>query len=223
MIVRNDYMMRAIAQMADAYLKAAGQTHDQLDNGTALTIVDNALANTLGTRAELIGLLGTDLIDGLDPTLRAHAARLLGLRARILADLSIEDSAAHALRLAHWALMGLLDHHFEDEDRDGAAHVERLMKHPLAIRALRVDEVCQTYVDLFAYHESNQRFARAEDNLFHALSMARELESSHFEALRERGLEFYDHLLTLTDEMLHHGGLPRSEAEDARRELLGLN
>src|SRR5690554_679693 len=119
MILRNDYIMRAIAQMTDAYLKASGQIHDQLDDGAALATVDNAVANALGIWVELIGVLGTDLLMGLDPTLRAHTARLLGLRARILADLSLDEPAIHALRLAHWAFLSLIDQRFEDEDLEG--------------------------------------------------------------------------------------------------------
>lgn len=42
----------------------------------------------------------------------------------------IDEFAAHGLRLAHWDLMGLLDHHFEDEEREAAEHVERLMPPP---------------------------------------------------------------------------------------------
>ncbi|MFU8805200.1 MAG: DUF6483 family protein [Bradymonadaceae bacterium] len=218
MIVRNDHLMRALQQMDAAYLQAVGQTRDQIDDDAALATVDNALANTFGTRAELIGILGTDLIDSLDPTLSAHAARLLGLRGRLLAELNQPDLAIHAMRLAHRAMMKLLDHVFEDEKREAAYHVEVLVKHPLAVYGFTTEELEVTYTELFSYHAGQSHFDRAEDCLFHALELTSEPDE-----LRRRGLKFYDHLLTLPNDALDRGGLPRREVEDARRELLELD
>ena len=66
---------------------------------------------------------------------------------------------------------------------------------------------------VFRYNALKGDFASAEDRLFEML------ERTSSPELLEEGLEFYTHLLTLPDEKLEAGNLPRDEVEESLASL----
>ena len=68
-------------------------------------------------------------------------------------------------------------------------------------------------VRLVRYYEARGRFGAVEDVLF-------DWRDSSEPGAVEAGAEFYDRLRGKTDAELEQGGLPRSEVEEGRRELL---
>ncbi len=73
----------------------------------------------------------------------------------------------------------------------------------------------QGELDVVSYAEMAGRFDDAEDSFFKVLDLAGDNPD-----VLNRGMKFYDALLTRTDEELEAGGLPREEVEDSRRELM---
>jgi hypothetical protein len=65
---------------------------------------------------------------------------------------------------------------------------------------------------LFRYQEAVGNFARAEDALY-------ALREADYAGIDDEAAIFYRHLLTLPDEALEKGGLPRAEVEEALEEL----
>jgi hypothetical protein len=76
-------------------------------------------------------------------------------------------------------------------------------------------EVGKGWRVIFEVESKRRRFDRAEDALFHALSLL-----NNDEALLRRGLDFYQQLLDLPARKLRRGGLSRKEADRAKWELL---
>jgi hypothetical protein len=64
---------------------------------------------------------------------------------------------------------------------------------------------------LFRYHEAVGSFARAEDTLY-------SLREMDYPDIAEESASFYRRLLSLTDDELDTGGLPRDEVEEALAE-----
>jgi len=71
-----------------------------------------------------------------------------------------------------------------------------------------------TQVKIFDYCERQQLLAKAEDVLFHLLE-----QTTDREEIRKVGLQFYESILQLSDEVLEAGNLPRSEAEHGLQEF----
>jgi hypothetical protein len=65
---------------------------------------------------------------------------------------------------------------------------------------------------LLRYHEGVGSFARAEDGLYTLREMA-------YPGIKDESTAFYQRLLSLTDDELDRGGLPRDEVEEALAEL----
>lgn len=73
----------------------------------------------------------------------------------------------------------------------------------------------QAELDVVSFGEMSDRFDDAEDALFKVLDLAGDNPD-----VIQRGMRFYDALLSRTDDELEAGGLPREEVEESRRELL---
>ena len=73
----------------------------------------------------------------------------------------------------------------------------------------------QAELDVVSFAELAGRFDDAEDALFKVLELAGDNPD-----VIQRGMRFYDALLSRSDTELEEGGLPREEVEDSRRELL---
>jgi hypothetical protein len=71
--------------------------------------------------------------------------------------------------------------------------------------------------DLFQYFEDTGQYARAEDTLLELIE-----DSEDSAALVDEGVSFYEWLLTLDDDEMAAGNLPRAEVEEGLAQLRAL-
>jgi hypothetical protein len=96
-------------------------------------------------------------------------------------------------------------------------HVERV--DALEAKIEQYDPPFETRERMFRLHERIGQFAAAEDDLYHLLDMTEGDEDWHAHII-ERGVIFYQRLLTLKDHELMLGGLPRSEVQEGLEDLM---
>ncbi len=96
-------------------------------------------------------------------------------------------------------------------------HVERVAE--LEMKIDQYDPPYETRERMFRLHERIGQFAAAEDDLYHLLDLSDGDDdvSAH---VVERGIAFYQRLLTLKDHELMLGGLPRGEVQDGLEDLM---
>ena len=101
-----------------------------------------------------------------------------------------------------------------DRPSDLLAHILRQERtaHMLTRR-----QIVEAWRVLFELEADRGNWASAEDYLFHAVRLSKGAGE-----LVERGLDFYQRLLELSDEEIRKGGLTRQEADRARWDLLEL-
>lgn len=142
---------------------------------------------------------------------------LLVVRTEVMVELEKTDLHRRTvLFLARSLLVGT--QHYLDERREPPIPSRLLadvLKQERIARVMTPVEVGRSWRVIFGVESKRRRFDRAEDALFHALSL---LEDN--DALLERGLDFYQHLLELPKRKVRRGGLSRKEADRARWELL---
>lgn len=93
---------------------------------------------------------------------------------------------------------------------------ERFEKDPQADKDA-LSHFVAAQMNLVTFAEQAGRFAQGEDALFKVLRLA-----GPDPRVIARGMAFYDKLLTLGDEHLEAGNLPRDEVEESRAQLLEL-
>lgn len=219
-MVRRDYLLRVIEQLGVAWggvLRLAGlrQGGQYEETGQA---IDQLSRQYLGLNAgslrtlsadELIGLVRLGSTIGAGDAATAEKLLLLGALLREDAELQAaqaddDGAAASGLKALQVYLTVVVEEGVRDDralDAIGPLR-ERLTAYelPLAIRDL-----------LWRFHEGVGDFASAEDELFTLLDDDPEL--------LPEGLAFYERLLTLPDETLAAGNLPRDEVLAGQAEL----
>ena len=219
-MVKRDYLLRVIEQLGVAWagvlrlagLRQGGQ-YEEAGQG-----IDQLSRQYLGLSAgalrarpaeELIGLVRLGSTIGAGDA--ATAEKLLLLGALLREDAALREAqhdgdgaAASGLKALQVYLTVVVGEGVTDEralDAIGPLR-ERVAAYelPLAVRDL-----------LWRFHEQTGDFADAEDTLFHLLD--------DDPALLPDGIAFYERLLTLPDEDLRAGKLPRDEVEAGLAEL----
>ncbi len=153
----------------------------------------------------LILATGVGRVGDVDKTLLL--ADLLGIEAEIhtgAGETALADDCLHK------ALSVLLSAFLRLNYAGSEAHVERI--EPLLMHFAGHDLPVSTLQNVFKYYEQRGAFARAEDTLYELIA--------HDEYYVERGIEFYQRLLTLPAHELAHGGLPRDETQDGLEKLI---
>lgn len=218
MIVKNEHLMRALEALSRAYKRVAGARTETSDDAMALAALDQALAEHLHTRPELIHTLSYDDLRALDSPLVASLGRLFTLRAAMLHDLSQTGAAAHSASLAFSMLRQTVRERLDDEDRYAAHHLHRLLVHPVAALGLQPDEVAHAYAELFDFYAEHRIDDRAEDTLFHALELLAD-DAPERARLGQRARSYYQRLRTLDDTELRRRGLSRFDVTQALADL----
>lgn len=221
MAIQNNHLMSVLREAAATYIRVAGAKTDYQDHSIALTLVERALADLLGTKPELLSLCGSDQIDPLEPALQAHLGRLFALRASLLAELQSPDLASHSARQAALALRQSLGFSFGDdgleEQRYAANFLHNLLTKPFASQAFSPQEAAELYEQLFDFYAQARLLDRAEDMLFHAIDL-----SADPAPLLEKGREFFEALRRLDHQKLKQSGLTANEVEETLAEILTL-
>jgi hypothetical protein len=99
-------------------------------------------------------------------------------------------------------------------DKTSTDLMRELLRDDRITTVLDADEMAETWRDIFEHEARHQRYAPAEDALFHAIDLADD-PTDHV----RRGTRFYETLLKLPDEVLDEGDLPRVEVQEALQEL----
>lgn len=218
MAIQNNHLMSVLREMAATYIRVAGAKTDYEDQAIALSLVERALADALGTNPELLSFTGPDQLDRLPPQLQAHIGRLFALRATLLFELKDLSLASHSARQAALALRQSLGFLFgEDgleERRYAANFLHQLLTHPMASSSFSTEEAAELYEQLFQFYAQARLLDRAEDMLFHAI----DLRADPAKILQE-GRAFYRSLKGVDEQTLRRDGLSPQEVDQALEEI----
>ena len=206
-MLRHDYILRLISQIARVVARMMGKMKtadpEEFENE-----IDSALKELSGLRFSLLdslslkSLLDILLTDGeIDPGRCLAIAELSALRAELDASEGHHDSAAQRRMMASVLyLEAFLIFRHESLNPAVARMEETLTK----IKPYDLPE--ELLIRLFRFRAANGDFAAAEDALYEMLD--RDIGGPK---LRGEASRFYDQLLTLSDEELEAGRLPRVE------------
>jgi len=215
-VYQKDWLLRQIEMLA-AMIARLLELRRAGDDQEIQRLIDEAYRDLFGLDPRLIGLLPDAF---LIHTLMS-GDRIDGHRALVLACLLREDAAGLAargdvdeaerrlIRSLQAFLAASKDDVLPPEHADlyDVRQVMELLGDAVVAPAIRYD--------LFHYYEDSDRYAQAEDVLFDLIG-----ESASPEALIAEGIDFYRWLLTLDDQALEAGGLPRAEVQESLERLL---
>ncbi len=226
MPMRDEFIERAVRQLAAAIAKLAGASNLAESRPQAIAELRQQVAGLypafLGTSAALVDMLGIDDLLGVI----SSAGYLDGERAYLLSALL--DAEAEALT-AETELTGSADPERVDALRARAlvlmleAGATGLGEKDVRERVTRLTEslppasLGERYWERLHRCEAGQgEYAAAEDALFTWLAAAPDQAAE----VELHGLAFYRQLAALEDSDLERGGLPRSELDEGRADLL---
>jgi hypothetical protein len=215
MSIHRDHVAQLLESLADTFDEVVAGA--EVEPRTALRTIDRTLADTVHTRPETLHLQLEQGIEGADPRVAAEIGRLLDVRAQLADQLGDAELADRSHRLSIRALRHGLGASFHDTASGDEVPAERLrtiLRDVRTAEVLTTDTIASAWRELFEFEADRQHYPKAEDCLFHALRLTPDPQP-----IVEDGLDFYDRLLELPDEVLERRGLPRDEVEDARAEL----
>ncbi len=210
-MIRNDYLMRSIQQLSQAFGQIlAGKDIESPEH--TLDQIQTAIADAFNTRPEFIFSEDIESVDEFDPRLAAELGRLFALHARTSFAANRDDLA----RLSTpWAIR-CLTHALGQIDTTSALIAES------ELTAFLRHDVAQThasalalpaYEALFDFARRNRRITQAEDALFAAISLGAKPE------VVEAGRLFFSELLHMDDDELARGQTSRAEIHEVLAEL----
>jgi hypothetical protein len=212
----NDYFRRLVEQTEQTPEERRAQEEGATAPDT-LARVDFRLADYHRDRPSVLrSTVNGDVLEATDDVAE-RLDDLLVVRTELMVELEKADLHQRTvLFLARSLLVGT--QHFLDEGREPPAPSRLLadvLRQERIARVMTPGEVGKGWRVIFEVESKRRRFDRAEDALFHALSLL-----NNDEALLRRGLDFYQQLLDLPARKLRRGGLSRKEADRAKWELL---
>lgn len=210
MVLQRDFLMRQIAQLAEAFINiVAGKGQEAPEE--ARTEIDDLVADVLGTSPHFVLGQGAAAMEMLDPALAAEVSRLLLLHAELSDELQDDSKAEKARKMAFEGLRVALD-----RPTAGFATLaaEQLRDHYRALEpVVERAALIETFMAAFRTAAHHHDWDDAEDWLFFAL------QAEPTEARLHEGLEFYQRLEALSDKELSEGGLSRAEVRESAAEL----
>lgn len=215
MVIQADSILQMVRKMAQTYeeLVAEGQP----DKRATLEQIDQALADAFRARPETLRMQVDHGIDEIDERLAAEVGRLFLLRADVTDELGRADLSEASLEFACRSLLEAAELSFHGADPEDATPLDLLRDLARSDRAVEVmspDEIAEIWRVAFRIEADRQHFPEAEDALFHALELTGDTDD-----LLQAGIDFYERLAELPDEVLERRELPRDEVESALDEL----
>ena len=194
------------------------QTLIQVDSLTAQGRVDEALAmintayrESTGSDAQMVHRLSTaDLLNLLSTTGVLEVEKCLLMGELLYAETRVKEAQGVNVSAQDYLKMLELYLHALVTEAGLIAHYQTKVTRLLNVLG---DLPYATERRVFEYLALKGDFAAAEDRLFDLL------EQSPDDALLDAGLEFYERLLTLPDDELSAGNLPRDEVEESLASL----
>ena len=210
MPLKDDFLTRMTERLEQTLLEVENLTgQGRVDE--ALEHINTAYRESTGSDAQMVHRLSTDdLLNLLSTTGVFEVEKALFMAELLYAEAKVQGAQGVTVGAhTHFKTLELYLHALTTEAGLIAFYREKVS------RLLRILDSLPLVTErrVFEYDALRGDFAGAEDRLF-AL-----LEQTPGGELLERGLEFYTHLLTLPDETLEAGNLPRDEVEESLASL----
>jgi hypothetical protein len=214
-MLRKDYLLRQIEMLSGLVarllgLRQAGNEQDAVEE------IEQSYQELFGLEPRLIGLVPTEfLLDKLRSGEYLDADKGTTLAILLREDANNYQAQGNALEHYQRMVRSLkvflavaLEHQIAPEqealyDVDGVLAQMDAYELPLDLQ-----------FDLFHYFEDGGQYARAEDVLHELLE-----DNDAHDAVVAEGVSFYQWLLTLSDDELNAGNLPRAEVEESLAQL----
>jgi hypothetical protein len=214
-----DYIKRMLEQFGE-FLLALKKLMSEDKQEEAREQLDLAYKEALGLDPEFVRNAPDDFL-----ILSAGMSRVGDVdKSLVLADLLATDGDWHAIagdddtaaRCYAKSMNVLAESVLRQPFGVAREHVERV--DALELKITHYDLPYETRERMFRLHERIGEFAGAEDDLYHLLDLSQgDVELN--EHIVERGIAFYQRLLSLKDHELMLGGLPRSEVQEGLEDL----
>ena len=208
--------MQLVEKLAESYDEVSEAA--DIDPPDALQTIDRALAEAFRARPETLHLQIDQGIEEIDERLAAEVGRLMVVRTDVAARL---ENAGLSLKSRRYACRSLLQgiqttFHPTDhgDDQTPVEMLRGLLREEATGEVLSREELAEAWRTIFELERDRQHFPLAEDALFHTLT----LTPDPGDVLRA-GIQFYERLLRLPDDVLERRGLPREEVRAGLVEL----
>ena len=218
-MLRKDYILRQI-EMLSGLITRLLKLRETNDEQGASEEIEQAYAGLFGLDPHLISLLPSEFL-------------LDKLRSGEYLDADQGFTLAVVLRedAANYLAQGNALEHYQRLTRSLKVYLAIALEHSLAPEQATLYDIDNVLAqmgdyalpvdllnDLFHYFEDEGQYARAEDELHELIRT-----SDNNPEIIDEGISFYEYLLTLNDEELEVGNLPRSEVEESLAELRQMN
>jgi len=214
-MLKQDYILRLIEQVGQALRRVTGKIQTE-DPATVEQDLDEALTDLTGLSFEVLDSLPlSSILSVLDSHSEPNPARILAIAECSFVRAKIADAADHPDTALRARVTGLtlylegLTLFRHEAVADAEARAEEMI---LALRSIDLPQ--ETVVRLFRFRAATGRFADAENALFEILERRPAPPK-----LIDEGTAFYRHLLSLSDEELEAGNLPRDEVAEGLEDL----
>ncbi len=213
MPLKDDFLTRMTERLEQTLIQVDSlTTQGRVDE--ALAMINTAYRESTGSDAQMVHRLSTaDLLNLLSTTGVLEVEKCLLMGELLYAETRVKESQGVSVSAQDYLKMIELYLHALTAEAGLIPHYQAKVTRLLDVLG---DLPYMTERRLFEYFALKGDFAAAEDRLFDLLEQAPQDE------LLERGLEFYQHLLTLSDGELEAGNLPRGEVEESLASLQAM-
>ncbi|MEZ4459071.1 MAG: DUF6483 family protein [bacterium] len=210
-MIRNDYLMRAIQQLSQAFgqLIAGKDAESPTDS---LDIIEAHIADALNTRREFLFSQDIATVGEFDPRLAAELGRMFALHARVALKTGRADLAPLSTAWAFRCLIRALGQIDTPSALLAEAELTSMLRHDVT-EIHGAQFALPAYVALFDFARRTKRVSRAEDSLFAAISLGAPSE------IVNTGRQFFAGLLDLDDGELAQYQTSRDEIRELLDEL----
>lgn len=214
-MLRKDWLLRQIEMLA-ALVHRLLQLREAGDEQGAIEEIETSYHDLFGLDPRLIGLLPAELLlDKVKSGEFVDATKGITLAILLREDAVNYQTQGNPLEHYQRLLRSLQVYLASVHDQEIAPEMGSLYDVNSVLDDMS-DYILPAELQyaLFQYFEDSAQYSRAEDVLHELLESSEERQ-----ALLEEGAAFYEWLLTLSDEELEQGNLPRTEVQDGLAQL----
>jgi hypothetical protein len=217
-MLRKDYLLRQI-EMLSAMIGRLLQLRQAGDEQGAVEEIEQSYHDLFGLDPRLISLLPTEMLVS-----KLKSGEYIDATKGITLAILLREDATNYLA------QGNVSEHYQRLLRSLQVYLATILEQELIPEhesLYSVDDVLDQMLDyelppdakfsLFQYYEDTGQFARAEDTLHELLDIPDVRQT-----VLAEGKSFYEWLLTLNDEELEAGNLPRLEVQESLAQLQAL-
>lgn len=212
--IRQDFLIRMLEELADAFERIFKDSGNVEDKDRALFEIEGILAEVFRTRRELLFMRPEEMIEDFDPRLAAEVGRLFLKHSELCEAKGQEHAAQRSFELGIKCLRGGLGQEISHADGGSNELMREMLRSRKTATVMSADEMADTWRNIFEIEARRQHYPEAEDALFCAVDMASD-PSDHV----ARGVRFFEALQKLPDELLEERGFPRQDVDEALEDL----